>query len=208
MADDENLARLTSALEELQADCIAVPLCDWDCLARGHALHFRCKHPAALNIRLDVMTKMRGCDEFHQLWQRRTTLQDDDGSVYELPGIEDLVKAKKTQQDKDWTMIRRLVDAHYEEFSDETTDERVRFWLRESRSPDVLIAVAVEHPELLQEMIPQRRLLAETLGASRTALRRELEKEKATEQEADEVYWRPLVKELEAMRRNKRKKRL
>ena len=35
--------------------------------------------------------------------------------TYELLGIEDLVKAKKTQRDKDWPMIRRLVDAHYDE---------------------------------------------------------------------------------------------
>lgn len=104
-------------------------------------------------------------------------------------------------------MIRRLVDAHYEEFSEEPTDERVRFWLRESRSPDVLIAVAAEHPELLREIISERPLLAETLAASRTALRQELEKEKAAEQRADETYWRPLVKELEAMRRNKPKKK-
>ena len=207
VADDENLARLTSALEELQAECIAVPPLDWECLARGHALHFRCKHSDALNIRLDVMTKMRGCDDFDRLWQRRTTLQDDDGSVYELLGIEDLVKAKKTQRDKDWPMIRRLVDAHYEEFSDEPTDERVCFWLRESRSPDVLIAVAAEHPELLEDMIPERPLLVETLGASQTALRRELDREQSAEQEADELYWRPLVRELETMRRNKRTKR-
>jgi len=39
------------------------------------------------------------------------TLQDLDGSIYEILGIEDLVKAKKTQRDKDWPMIRRLVDA-------------------------------------------------------------------------------------------------
>jgi hypothetical protein len=37
-----------------------------------------------------------------------------------------LVKAKKTQRDKDWPMIRRLVDAHYEEFREEPTDDRVR----------------------------------------------------------------------------------
>ncbi len=140
-----------------------------------------------------------------QLWQRRTTLEDADGFVYELLGIEDLVKAKKTQRDKDWPMIRRLVDAHYDEFGQESHEGRVRFWLRESRTPEVLIAVAAEHPEILRELLPQRPLLGETLGASRTALQQELEKERTAEQEADKAYWDPLKRELESLRQNRRR---
>jgi hypothetical protein len=37
-------------------------------------------------------------------------------------------------------------------------------------------------------------------------LQKELEKEQAGEREADAQYWRPLIKELEAMRREKRKR--
>jgi hypothetical protein len=103
-------------------------------------------------------------------------------------------------------MIRRLVDAHYDQNGDEPTDDRVRFWLRESRTPEILILVAAEHPELLNEMMKQRPLLVETLRASRTALQMELDKEQAAEREADQQYWRPLIKELEAMRLAKRKK--
>jgi hypothetical protein len=40
--------------------------------------------------------------------------------------IEDLVRAKKTQRDKDWPMIRALVEAHFARPRD------VRFWLREA----------------------------------------------------------------------------
>jgi hypothetical protein len=207
LADDENLARLTSALEELEAQCIAVPPFEQEYLDRGHAIHFRCNHPDAMNIRLDVMSRMRGCDDFASLWDRRLSLEDAGGFVYEILGIEDLVTAKKTQRDKDWPMVRRLVDAHYDEFKDEPTDDRVRFWLRESRTPEVLIDVAAANPELLQEQLPQRRLLVETLGASRTALRQELLKEEAAEKEADENYWRPLRRELEALRSSKRKKK-
>ena len=125
---------------------------------------------------------------------------------YESSGdrIEDLVKAKKTQRDKDWPMIRRLVDAHYDEFEQEPHEDRVRFWLRESRTPEVLIAVAAEHPEILRELIPQRPLLSKTLGASRTALQQELEKERIAEQEADKVHWEPLIRELELLRQNHR----
>lgn len=205
VADQENLARLTEALDELRAVCIAVPPLDWSCLEGGHALHFRCNHPDALGIRLDVMTKMRGCESFDSLWEQRTTIEDTEGFVYELLGIEDLVKAKKTQRDKDWPMIRRLVDAHYDQNRDDATDDRARFWLRESRTPEVLIRVAADHPALLKEVLTERPLLAETLSASETALRQGLEKEEAAEKEADRQYWQPLKKELEAMRREKRK---
>ena len=206
IADDANLNRLTAALEELKADCIAVPPLDWSYLDRGHAIHFRCKHPEAAGIRLDVMTKMRGCGSFNALWEERATIQDAEGFVYEVLGIEDLVKAKKTQRDKDWPMIRRLVDSHYDQNRDESNADQVRFWLRESRTPEVLIQVAAEHPDLLKEMIKERPLLVETIGASRTALRQELAKEQLREKDADQQYWRPLMKELEAMRLAKRRR--
>ncbi len=205
VADERNLNRLTAAIDELQAECIAVPSMDWSQLDRGHALHFRCKHHDAFGIRLDVMTKMRGCGSFESLWDQRTTVQDAEGFKYELLGIEDLVRAKKTQRDKDWPMIRRLVDAHYDQNRDEPSDDRIRFWLRECRTLDVLIRVAAEHPELLMEVIKIRPLLAEALAASRTALHHELVIEQTLEMTADQRYWRPLMKELEAMRLAKRR---
>ncbi len=204
VAEENNLIRLKSALDELQAVCIAVPPMEWSHLDRGHAIHFRCKHPDATGIRLDVMTKMRGCGDFESLWKQRTTIQDADGLIYELLGIEDLVRAKKTQKDKDWPMIRRLVDSHYDQNHDEPTEDRVRFWLRESRTPEVLIRVAAKYPELLHEMIEQRPLLVETLQASRDLLQQQLDEEQAAERDADRQYWQPLVKELEAMRLAKR----
>ncbi len=102
-------------------------------------------------------------------------------------------------------MIRRLVDAHYDEFSREATDDRVRFWLRESRTPEVLIAVATGYPEVLNELLPVRPLLAEALDAGRTDLQQELDREQASEKRADEEYWRPIKRELEIMGREKRK---
>lgn len=202
-AESDNFDRLMSAINELQAECIAVPPLDWKYLERGHAIHFRCKHPAALDIRLDVMTKMRGCDDFAALWERRTTLEDSDGTVFELLGIEDLIQAKKTQRDKDWPMIRRLVDAHYEEFQSDANEERIRFWLRESRSPEVLLRVGAENSEILREEARQRPLLAEAIAATRSAIVQELEKEQAEEKEADQAYWDPLKRELEQLRRDR-----
>jgi len=104
-------------------------------------------------------------------------------------------------------MIRRLVDAHYYQNCDEPTEARIRFWLRESRTPELLIRVAAQHPEIAQHMIHVRPLLAETLSASRAALAAELERERVAEMETDKVYWGPLVRELEAMRLTRRDRR-
>ncbi len=113
LADSYNLERLNLAMSQLQADVIAVPALSLECLHRDHAVHFRCRHPEAAGLRVDVMSKMRGVDDFNLLWERRTTLQGDDGTVYELMSLPDLAQAKKTQRDKDWPMIRRLIEADH-----------------------------------------------------------------------------------------------
>lgn len=112
LANSENLARLDNALEDLQAAVIALPPFEAKYLRKGHAVHFRCHHPDALGMRIDVMSKMRGVDSFPKLWTRRTTLSMDDGKI-ELMSLPDLVQAKKTQRDKDWPMLRRLIEVNY-----------------------------------------------------------------------------------------------
>lgn len=203
IADEQNLARLNQSLAELQAQCIALPAYDPKFWARGHAIHFRCHHPEVKGIRLDIMTMMRGCDPFEQLWQRRMSVQDDDGMVYELLGIEDLVKAKKTQRDKDWPMIARLVEAHYDEFRTNPTEDQVRFWLRESRSPEVLIAVAADHPQLCEEICSTRPLLSGARLGNVDMLKQQLREEEMLERIADEKYWRSLKEELHSLRQDR-----
>ena len=44
LADPENIARLRNALDELEADAIAVPPLAEHWLEAGHAIHFRCRH--------------------------------------------------------------------------------------------------------------------------------------------------------------------
>ena len=150
LSDESNMNRLSAALADLQAECIAVPEFKIEYLNRGHAVHFRCQHPDAKGIRLEIMTRLRGCDGFEQLWQRRTSIEDRaTGIVYELLSIEDLVRAKKTQRDKDWPMLRRLVEAHYRQFSYEPTQAAICFWLREMTSPELLREIALENQELL-----------------------------------------------------------
>ena len=59
LANSENLAKLRYALADLQATVIAVPPFEAKYLRKGHAVHFRCHHPEASGMRIDVMTKMR-----------------------------------------------------------------------------------------------------------------------------------------------------
>ena len=106
---DDALERLLGALRELQAERIAVPPFRREHLEQGLAVHFRCHHPEAAGIRIDIMSRLRGLDGFTTLWARRTTVNE----TFDLLSLPDLVQAKKTQRDKDWPMLRRLVEAHY-----------------------------------------------------------------------------------------------
>src|SRR3989442_780102 len=80
VADAANLARLRRALDDLRAEVIAVPPCELKYLRRGHAIHFRCQHPEALRMRVNLMPKMRGVNAFPNLWKRPTTIELPDGT--------------------------------------------------------------------------------------------------------------------------------
>ena len=117
LADADNLGRLEAAWRELQAECIAVPPFAIEYLERGHAVHFRCRHPDAADMRVDLMSKLRGVDAFPTLWERRTIIADPNDVTYELLSLPDLAQAKKTQRSKDWPMLQRLIEVHYLETS-------------------------------------------------------------------------------------------
>ena len=199
-AEDTNFERLQNALVDLQATCIAVPPFERKYLDRGHAVHFRCKHPDALDMRLDVMTKMRCVDDFEFLWERRTTIEDQEKIRYEVLGVQDLVKAKKTQRDKDWPMIRRLIESHYASNQIAPTEDRIRFWLLESRTPVMLMDLAANYSETAHSLIEKRLLLSDALNANERGVKQQLNDEQNIEKEVDENYWAPLKKELELIR--------
>jgi hypothetical protein len=201
LPDPDNLDRLRCALEDLEAEVVAVPPFRREHLDEGLAVHFRCRHPEAKGLRIDVMTRMRGVEPFPRLWARRTTFEFDDETL-EVLSLPDLVTAKKTQRDKDWPMLRRLVEVNYLTHQEESTPERVDFWLRELRTPELLVEVAEGYPEavakarldrpLLRHATPealQRGELASALRAEEDAIRSE-----------DEAYWRPLKRELSRLR--------
>ena len=200
LAEPDNLDRLQAALTDLQARRIAVPPFELDYLLRGHAVHFRCGHPDAAEMRVDVMSVMRGVAPFPELWERRTVLADADGTSYELLALPDLVAAKKTQRDKDWPMLRRLLEADYYAEHETAGPERVRFWLRELRTPELLLELTGQHPALCQELMPTRPLLNSAVTGDASALQVGLDAEEKHERELDRQYWQPLKAELERLR--------
>jgi hypothetical protein len=123
-----------------------------------------------------------------------------DGFSCDLVSLPDLVRAKKTQRDEDWPMIRRLVEAHYFEHRPGRSQAQVRFWLRELRTPELLIEVARGHTALARRVARQRPLLRHAVAGRTGPLERALATEEALERDRDRRYWRPLRRELERLR--------
>ena len=152
------------------------------------------------------MSRLRGVDAFPLLWERRTTigLSTGDGDaelLVEVMALEDLVAAKKTQRDKDWPMLRRLVDASYAAARDDAvTEAQVAFWLAELRSPAFLLELIAQYPEVAARS---------SRPAVRAALNDDdidaaLAAEQAQVMGEDRAYWAPLRRELEALRHEAR----
>ena len=203
LASSANLDRFRAALAGLRAECIALPPFEVEYLERGHAVHFRCHHPDADGMRIDVMSVMRGVDPFDRLWDRRTTIETLDGDVVDLLSLTDLVQAKKTQRDKDWPMLRRLVDVHYLSNREHGSNEAVGFWLRELRSPELLIEAAALHPARAQVLGAVRIALASAVAGDTNGVEAALAEEERLERTADRHYWEPRRAELERLRRDR-----
>lgn len=199
LTSPENLERFRAALAELQAECIAVPPFDVQYLTRGHAVHFRCSHPDAAGMRIDIMSVMRGVDPFEDLWERRTTI-DVDGETFDLLSLGDLVRAKKTQRDRDWPMLRRLLEVHYLANRAHPSPGHIDFWLTEIRTPALLIEAAARDPERAVALEKGRPALAPAIAADAAGVAAALDEEAHREREADRRYWQPLRRELEALR--------
>jgi hypothetical protein len=204
LASEPNLDRFRAALTDLRAERIAIPPFEPEYLDRGHAIHFRCQHPDATGIRIDVMSVMRGVAPFDQLWERRTTIETLDGDEVDLLSVSDLVQAKKTQRDKDWPMLRRLVDVHYLAHREQPTPERVDFWLTELRTPVLLMEAARLFQDRALELVPSRAAVAHARVNAAEAIESALEDEERREREADRRYWAPLREELERLRHDRR----
>lgn len=199
MADEENLNRLESTMRDLKAEVVAVPAFERQYLDMGLAVHFRCHSEGVEGFRVDVMSRLRGVDPFPNLWERRTTLEVD-GERMDLLSLPDLVKAKKTQRSKDWPMIRRLVEANWFQNQQKPNPSRIDFWLRECRTPELLIQLVGEYPEQAERLVKHRPLLSQAHAGNMEALQRELEIERKNEMAEDQAYWEPLKREIERLR--------
>jgi len=204
LASPANFKRLSAALDDLRAYVIAVPPFESKYLRRGLAVHFRCQDPEAAGTRIDVMTKMRGVAPFSRLWARRTSVELPDGTRCEVMGLADLVRAKKTQRDKDWPMVRRLIEAHYFQNREKANPAQVKFWLRELRTAELLIETAERWPLACRAQKAHRPLLRLARPGAETKLLAALNAEEWAERRVDARYWAPLKVELERLRHDRR----
>jgi hypothetical protein len=201
LASEENAERLTKAMQALEAEVIAVPPFLLQHLDAGHAVHFRCRHPEAAGMRVDVMSRMRGVTDFPTLWERRTTLVMEDGTLCDLLSLGDLVQAKKTQRDKDWPMIRRLLEANYFANRAAPSPEQLTFWFQELRTPELLRDLASAYPALAEEETASRSLIRHAISGDFDLLTSAMEDEERQERLQDQAYWLPLKRDLERLRR-------
>jgi hypothetical protein len=201
----KNADLLKRALKELEAEQVYVPGFDVTALQRGHACHFRCHAPGVEGLRIDLMAKLRRCADFDDLWNRRTDVEIPEIGAIGLISLPDLVLAKKTQRDKDWPMIRRLVEANHLQFRANPSRELIRFWLLECRTPSLLVELAQEYHDQCNALFQQRDLLKAALQGDIRAVETALQREEQLEKAADRLYWAPLRAELERWRRKMRK---
>jgi hypothetical protein len=201
--DPGNLDRSRHALGELEAEPVDVPELSADALRRGHACHFRCHAKGLAGFRVDVMSVMRGTDPFDVLWRRRMKLALSGVGTVAVLSLADLVAAKKTQRDKDWPMIRRLVEADVARAKGRARGDRVRFWLRECRTPSLLADLGRTYARFARTL--RRPALRYALSGKFEQAERELRREEDRERERDRKYWAPLRAELERLRHEARR---
>ena len=200
-----NLRRLRAALAPLEAEPVLFPPLSPQALRRGHACHFRCRAPGLYGVRLDIMGAFRGAPAFHRLWARRRRIGLPGVGAVSVVSLADLVIIKKTQRDKDWPMIRRLVEADLSDLSRPPHPARVAFWLRECRTPQMLRDLVRRYPVAAAKAARGRPAVGAALQSDLARVQRELDREQARERERDRRYWAPLRRELEAWRLGQRR---
>lgn len=126
------------------------------------------------------------------------------------PGVEvmaltDLVVAKKTRRDKDWPMIRRLLEADYWNSDGAGAEAQVEFWLRELRTPELLIDCARAYPAAAARVATTRGPVTAAQRGDLAEVEALLDREMYEERAADRDYWAPLLAELEQLRRDARR---
>jgi len=196
----ENITALKAALKALHARRIYVPPLELRYLERGHACHFRCALPDVKGLRIDVMGILRGCGPFEALWSRRKTVTLPDRSRIYIMGLSDLVQSKKTQRDKDWIMLTRLIENDIRAHRGRGNKQHIEWWLLECRVADTLLTLTRRYPSCVRSLSFARPLLKAALKKNSKMLNSLLLEEESKQRQQDKKYWDPLRKELELMR--------
>jgi len=197
-----NISRLKKALRFLKARNIYFPPLTRQFLEKGHACHFRCYEESVKGLRVDVIAKLRNCPSFEELWERKKTFKLPGNKRVEIIGLEDLVQSKKTQRDKDWLMLDRLITNDILITKSPTT-QKIRWWLSQCRDAGQLIELAARYKKLAVEVAVERPLVKAALKKDNRTLQQLIQKEETIEREKDKKYWQPLRKELELLRHKK-----
>ena len=204
LASESNLDRLRLALDELRAESVYFPPLAIEVLLRGHACHFRAGVKQAEGMRIDVMTVMHGCDPFELLWKRRRRLTLAGIGIINALSLPDLVQAKKTQRDKDWPMVRRLIEIDYHKCSRAPSALQISFWLREARTAGLLIEICRRYKRTANRLAIQRTTLRFAIEGKVPQVETALRQEEDAFRASDQAYWAPLKEELFQMRQANR----
>jgi len=100
-------------------------------------------------------------------------------------------------------MLRRLVEAHFFDHARTHRSAHVKFWLRELRTPELLIEATRKAPVAARRLTSRRPLLHRALAGDARALQVALRREEELERALDRSYWKPLKAELQSLRHAK-----
>lgn len=201
LCNNDNLNTLRKTLSELKAAQIFFPPLELKYLKKGHACHFRCHAKGVENLRIDIIGKLRGCSNFETMWNRRTTAVLSNSLKIDILGIADLVKCKKTQRDKDWFMLNRLVENDILLNQPNANEGKIKWWFLECRSTETLFNLVQKFPGYIDNCIKERPLLKYVKENNKETLEKMLYEEEVLERNKDEQYWAPLKKELSKLRK-------
>ncbi len=206
----KNLACLQKALKQLKARIRFLPPLDIAYLKKGHGVHFRFNHSGQTFL-IDFLGKPpRVASSFDNAYSDTNRIQWHGLSV-PLIDIKRLIATKKTEREKDYIVIKELVDSVFEEVKDsKPLRNKLTAWLlQELRTPDSLITITKEWKNGKQYALQSGREAA-ILACSKTAtnddIQKALEKEKENLRKADKEYWKPFRDEIKNMRKEQRRK--
>src|SRR5207253_2282999 len=109
-----------------------------------------------------------------------------------------------TQRDKDWPMLRRLLEVDYHRRPRRPSRSRIEFWLREARTPELLLDLCRRFRASARRLAQLRPALRWAIAGNLPQIDAALRAEEAAQRAADQAYWQPLRAELLAWRRQRR----